>query len=218
MEKYIKDGRVLYIGDDMERHYTLKEASKILGVTVKTLQNWDKQGKIRVVRTVGGRRRIPESEIKRILGIQEERKIIGYARVSSRTQKDDLNRQVQTIKEFAKEKGWDIEILKDIGSGLNEKRKNYQKLLKMVTNKEVSKVIITYPDRLTRFGFETLKTLFQAFGTEIIVINGELQKEPREELIEDLITIISHFAGKLYGMRSHKYKEVVKNAKQLFQE
>lgn len=204
--------------DSMERHYTLKEASKILGVTVKTIQNWDKQGKIRVVRTVGGRRRIPESEIKRILGIQEERKIIGYARVSSRTQKDDLNRQAQTIKEFAKEKGWDIEILKDIGSGLNEKRKNYQKLLKMVTNKEVSKVVITYPDRLTRFGFETLKTLFQAFGTEIIVINGELQKEPREELIEDLITIISHFAGKLYGMRSHKYKEVVKNAKQLFQE
>ena len=209
---------MLYIGDDMERHYTLKEASKILGVTVKTLQNWDKQGKIRVVRTVGGRRRIPESEIRRILGIQEKRKIIGYARVSSRTQKDDLNRQVRTIKEFAKEKGWDIEILKDIGSGLNEKRKNYQKLLKMVTNKEVSKVIITYPDRLTRFGFETLKTLFQAFGTEIIVINGELQKEPREELIEDLITIISHFAGKLYGMRSHKYKEVMKNAKQLFQE
>ena len=73
-------------------------------------------------------------------------------------------------------------------------------------------------DRLTRFGFETLKTLFQAFGTEIIVINGEIQKEPREELIEDLITIISHFAGKLYGMRSHKYKEVVKNAKQLFKE
>ncbi|EHR79052.1 resolvase [Thermococcus litoralis DSM 5473] len=202
----------------MERHYTLKEASKILGVTVKTLQNWDKQGKIRVVRTVGGRRRIPESEIKRILGIQEERKTIGYARVSSRTQKDDLNRQVQTIKEFAKEKGWDIEILKDIGSGLNEKRKDYQKLLKMVTNKEVSKVIITYSDRLTRFGFETLKTLFQAFGTEIIVINGELQKEPREELIEDLIAIISHFAGKLYGMRSRKYEEVVENAKQLFQE
>lgn len=195
----------------------MKEASKILGVTVKTLQNWDKQGKIRVVRTVGGRRRIPKSEIMRILGIHEERKIIGYARVSSRTQRDDLERQVQTIQQYAKEKGWDVKILKDIGSGLNEKRKNYQKLLKMVMDREVSKVIITYPDRLTRFGFETLKTLFQAFGTEIILIN-ETQKEPREELIEDLITIISHFAGKLYGMRSHKYKEVVKNAKQLFKE
>ncbi|MFA4645819.1 IS607 family transposase [Pyrococcus kukulkanii] len=199
----------------MERHYTLKEASRILGVTVKTLQNWDKQGKIRVIRTPGGRRRIPESEIKRILGIQEERKIIGYARVSSRTQKDDLERQVQAIQQYARERGWSVEILKDIGSGLNEKRKNYQKLLKMVANREVSKVIITYPDRLTRFGFETLKTLFQAFGTEIVVINGE--KEPKEELIEDLITIISHFAGKLYGVRSHKYREVVKNAKELFE-
>ncbi|MFA4668059.1 IS607 family transposase [Pyrococcus kukulkanii] len=199
----------------MERHYTLKEASRILGVTVKTLQNWDKQGKIRVIRTPGGRRRIPESEIKRILGIQEERKIIGYARVSSRTQKDDLERQVQAIQQYARERGWSVEILKDIGSGLNEKRKNYQKLLKMVANREVSKVIVTYPDRLTRFGFETLKTLFQAFGTEIVVINGE--KEPKEELIEDLITIISHFAGKLYGVRSHKYREVVKNAKELFE-
>ena len=199
----------------MERHYTLKEASRILGVTVKTLQNWDKQGKIRVIRTPGGRRRIPESEIKRILGIQEERKIIGYARVSSRTQKDDLERQVQAIQQYARERGWSVEILKDIGSGLNEKRKNYQKLLKMVANREVSKVIVTYPDRLTRFGFETLKTLFQAFGTEIVVINGE--KEPREELIEDLITIISRFARKLYGVRSHKYREVVENARELFE-
>ncbi|MFA4719102.1 IS607 family transposase [Pyrococcus kukulkanii] len=199
----------------MERHYTLKEASRILGVTVKTLQNWDKQGKIRVIRTPGGRRRIPESEIKRILGIQEERKIIGYARVSSRTQKDELERQVQAIQQYAREQGWSVEILKDIGSGLNEKRKNYQKLLKMVANREVSKVIVTYPDRLTRFGFETLKTLFQAFGTEIVVINGE--KEPKEELIEDLITIISHFARKLYGVRSHKYREVVENAKKLFE-
>ncbi|AAL82109.1 hypothetical protein PF1985 [Pyrococcus furiosus DSM 3638] len=111
----------------MERHYTLKEASKILGVTVKTLQNWDKQGKIRVIRTPGGRRSIPESEIKRILGIHEERKVVGYARVSSRTQKDDLKRQVQAIQQYAKEKGWNVEILKDISSGLNEKRKNSSK-------------------------------------------------------------------------------------------
>jgi len=82
---------------------------------------------------------------------------------------------------------------------------------------ESVKVIITHPDRLTRFGFKTLKTLFQALGTEIIIIN-ETQKELREELIEDLITIISHFAGKLYGMHSHKYKEVVENEKQLLQE
>ena len=71
----------------MERLYTMKEASKLLGVTVRTIQRWDKEGKIRCVRTVGGKRRVPESEIKRILGIHEERKIFGYARVSYHTQR-----------------------------------------------------------------------------------------------------------------------------------
>jgi len=137
----------------MEKLYTMKEASELLGVHVRTLQKWDEEGKIHCVRTVGGKRRVPESEIKRILGLREERKIIGYARVSSNTQKDDLERQIEAITQYAKEQGWNIEILKDIGSGLNEDRKSFQKLLKMVMDKEVSKVIVTYPDRLTRFGF-----------------------------------------------------------------
>ncbi|RLI85196.1 MAG: IS607 family transposase [Archaeoglobales archaeon] len=201
----------------MERLYTMKEASKLLGVTVRTIQRWDKEGKIRCVRTVGGKRRVPESEIKRILGIHKERKIMGYARVSSHTQKDDLERQIELIKSYAKEKGWDIEILKDVGSGLKEDRRNFKKLLKMVMNKEVSKVVIAYPDRLTRFGFKILEEFFRSYGTEIILINKE-EKTPREELIEDLITIISHFAGKLYGMRSYKYKKVVGGAKKLIQD
>ncbi|MHA1595890.1 MAG: IS607 family transposase [Candidatus Baldrarchaeia archaeon] len=201
----------------MEKLYTLKEASKLLGVHVKTIQRWDKEGKIRCVRTVGGKRRVPESEIKRILGIHEERKIVGYARVSSHTQKDDLERQIELIRRYAKERGWEIEILKDVGSGLKEDRRNFQKLLKMVMNKEVSKVVIAYPDRLTRFGFKILEEFFKSYGTEIVVINKE-EKSPQEELIEDLITIISHFAGKLYGMRSHKYKKVVEGAKKLIQD
>ena len=201
----------------MERLYTMKEASKLLGVHIRTIQKWDKAGKIRCVRTVGGKRRVPESEIKRILGIHEERKIIGYARVSSRTQKDDLKRQVELIKNYAREKGWEIEVLKDIGSGLKEDRRNFQKLLRMVMNKEISKVIVAYPDRLTRFGFKTLEQFFKSYGTEIIVINKE-EKTPQEELVEDLITIISHFAGKLYGMRSRKYRRVVEGAKKLIRD
>jgi len=194
----------------------MKEASKLLGVHVKTIQKWDKQGKIRCVRTVGGKRRVPESEIKRILGIHEERKIVGYVRVSSNTQKDDLERQIELIKNYAGEKEWEIEILKDVGSGLKEDRRSFQKLLRMVMNREVSKVIVAYPDRLTRFGFKTLKEFFKSYGTEIVVINRE-EKTPHEELVEDLITIISHFAGKLYGMRSHKYRKVVEGAKKLIQ-
>lgn len=87
----------------------------------------------------------------------------------------------------------------------------------MVVNRDVSKVVIAYPDRLTRFGFKILEEFFKSYGTEIVVINKE-EKSPQEELIEDLITIISHFAGKLYGMRSHKYKKVVEGAKKLIQD
>jgi len=198
----------------MEKLYSMREASEILGVHIRTLQKWDEEGKIHCVRTIGGKRRVPESEIKRILGLHEEKKVIGYARVSSRTQRDDLERQIEAISKYAKEHGWNIEILKDIDSGLNEDRKSFQKLLKMVMNKEVSKVIVAYPDRLTRFGFKILQQFFQSYGTEIIVMN-QGEKEPREELVEDLITIVSHFAGKLYGMRSYKYKEVVEDAKRL---
>ncbi|WP_421078618.1 IS607 family transposase [Methanothermococcus sp. Ax23] len=194
----------------------MKEACELLGVHIKTLQKWDREGKIKCVRTIGGKRRVPESEIKQILGIKdkEQRKIIGYVRVSSNTQKDDLERQMDMIKSYARDLNWNVEILKDIGSGLNEKRKNYKKLLKMVINREVEKVIITYPDRLTRFGFETLKEFFKSYGTEIIVINKKY-KTPREELVEDLITIVSHFAGKLYGMRSHKYKKLTKTIQEI---
>ncbi|AEF97093.1 IS607 family transposase [Methanotorris igneus] len=200
----------------LERLYTMKEACELLGVHIKTLQRWDREGKIKCVRTVGGKRRVPESEIKRILGIKdkEQRKIIGYARVSSNTQKDDLERQIDAIKSYAKDRDWNIEILKDVGSGLSEKRKNYRKLLKMVINREVEKVIIAYPDRLTRFGFETLKEFFKSYGTEVIVINKKC-KAPQEELVEDLITIISYFARKLYGMRSHKYKKLIKTVKEI---
>jgi putative resolvase len=120
----------------MERLYTLKEAKKPLGVTTRTIQRWDKDGKIRVVRTVGGRRRIPESEIKRILGLKEERAVVGYARVSSATQKDDLERQKQRIHSYAKDNGYDgIQMLSDVGSGLNEKRKGFLKLLEMVAER-----------------------------------------------------------------------------------
>ncbi|RLG59100.1 IS607 family transposase [Candidatus Geothermarchaeota archaeon] len=201
----------------MERLYTMKEASKLLGVHIRTIQKWDREGKIRCVRTIGGKRRVPESEIKRILGIHERRKIVGYARVSSHTQKDDLERQIELIKSYARERDWEIEVLKDIGSGLREDRRNFQKLLRMVMNKEVSKVVVAYPDRLTRFGFRILQEFFRSYGTEIVVVNhGE--KSPQEELVEDLISIISHFAGKLYGMRSHKYKKVVEGAKKLIQD
>ncbi len=108
-------------------------------------------------------------------------------------------------------------MITDIGSGLNEDRRGFKKVLKLAVEKRISKVVVAYPDRLTRFGFETLRELLCAFGVEVVVLNRE-DKDPREELVEDLITIISHFAEKLYGMRSHKYKEVVESARKLVED
>jgi putative resolvase len=126
-----------------------------------------------------------------------------------------LEGQKQLIQSYTKDKGYgEIQILSDVGSGLNENRKNFLKLLEMVTERKVSRIIIVYEDRLTRFGFETLRKMFQAFGTAIEVINSE-EKTPQGELAEDLITIVSHFAGKPYGMRSHKYREVVEGVRKL---
>ncbi|MEM4083901.1 MAG: IS607 family transposase [Thermoplasmata archaeon] len=198
-----------------EKLYTMKEGKKLLGVTTWTIQQWDRQGKIRCVRTIGEHGRIPESEIKRILGLKEERIFVGYARVLSSTQRDDLERQKQLIPNYGKEKGYgDIQFLTDIGSGLNENRKNFLKLLDTVSERRISKEIIAYEDRLTRFGIETLKKMFTNFGTEIEVINYE-EKIPQEELVEDLMTIVSHFAGRLFGMSSHRYREVVESVKKL---
>lgn len=194
-----------------ERLYTLKEACLLLGLHPRTIQKWDKQGKIRVVRTLGGRRRISESEIRRLQGEKGIRSVIGYARVSSATQKDDLERQV----EYLRQRGVQ-EVITDIGSGLNEKRKGFLKLLDRVLHNEVDKVVILYEDRLTRFGFDTLQKVFEAHGTSIEVLNQAEMKSPQQELVDDLITIISHFSGKMYGLRSHKHKEVVEHAKSLF--
>lgn len=195
----------------MEKLYSLKEAKRLLGVQTKAIQRWDREGMIRVVRTPGGRRRIPESEILHIQGEEKrERKVVGYARVSSLSQKDDLEQQERLIKNKGVE-----EVLTDIGSGLNEKRRNYKKILRLVMQRKISKIIISYPDRLTRFGFETLIEFCSAFGTEIEVINEDVYTPPQEEMVKDMITIIAHFSGKLYGMRSHKQKEVVKNVKNI---
>ena len=194
-----------------ERLCTLKEACLLLGLHPRTIQKWDKQGKIKVVRTLGGRRRIPESEIRRLQGEKGIRSIIGYARVSSTAQKDDLERQV----EYLRQRGV-REVITDIGSGLNEKRKGFLRLLDRVLHNEVDKVVILYEDRLTRFGFDTLRKVFEAHGTSIEVLNQVEMKSPQQELVDDLITIISHFSGKMYGLRSHRHKEVVECAKNLF--
>jgi len=196
------------------RLYRTGEVAKKLGVSKMTVLRWIKSGKLKAHR-IGKEYRVPESEILRILEGKLPDKVIIYARVSSRDQKEDLERQVEYLKHYCSSKGYQVaKIITDVSSGLNENRRGLKQLFKLVESGEVTKVVITYRDRLTRIGFKYLEQYFNSHGVEIEVIFDDEEKTPEKELVEDLLAIVTSFAGKLYGMRSHKKKrliEVVKN-------
>ena len=131
-----------------------------------------------------------------------------YARVSSNEQKTkgDLDRQAMFLMENCHDLINPV-ILKEVGSGLNDKRKKIQELIRMVENNEVNRVFVTYRDRLTRFGFHYLETMFKLHGVEVVVVKDqEKEKLVQEELVEDMMALIASFSGKLYGLRSKKNK------------
>jgi predicted site-specific integrase-resolvase len=189
---------------------SVKECKEIYGLSRITLINYEKKGLIKPVRTPGGVRRYRVEDIERLLGMLEDKqkrvgKTILYARVSTRKQQPYLENQVQRLEEYAKSRGWEYEVIKEIASGVNESRRGLQKLLNMVKRGEVERVVVEYPDRLARFGFHYLKEFFDGFGVELIVINGrEGEKERVQELAEDLVAIVSSFAAKIYGQRGAK--------------
>jgi len=203
---------------------TLREACRRLGVHPNTLRKWDREGKISVVRTVGGRRRIPESEVERLIGFvrpDASRKAVIYVRVSSHDQKQkgDLERQKQSLLDYVRSRGYEVvAVLEDVASGLNENRKSLSKLFGFVDGRKIGVVAVAFKDRLTRFGFRYLERYFSSHGVRVEVVNGEEPKDAYQELVEDLIALVSSFAGKLYGLRSHKYDRVVEGVKQLITE
>ena len=186
-----------------------KEVCQRLGISYATLREYVKKGYIKPVILQSGKWRFREEDVEKLMGIVRKRKVILYARVSS--QKDDLINQVKYLEENVKE--YD-QVITDIGSGLNMKRKGFIKLLRMILNNEVSKIVIAYPDRLVRFGFEIIEEACKAHNCELVVLNKE-DKTPEQELIEDLISILLSFSEKLQGMRSHKYEKVKKCVEEL---
>jgi len=199
-----------------EKLYTTGEVARIFGVSYVAVKKWAYSGKIRFIKTPGGKYRFPESEVKRLLGEQAPKgRAVVYVRVSAADQREDLERQKQRLIEYAKSRGYqDIVVLEDIASGLNENRKGLMRLFEMVSQKQVEAVFITYRDRLTRFGFKYLEAFFNSHGCRIECLDAEEVKEPQQELIEDLIAIVTSFAGRIYGARSHKKRRVVEAVEQ----
>lgn len=192
--------------------YSIGEFAKCVNRSVRTLQRWDREGKLHAHRTPTGRRCYTEQQLLEYKGIQATEKslTVAYCRVSSRNQKDDLKNQKSYISEFCKNAGTGIdEWYQDIGSGLNFKRKYFNLLLAMVESGQVRQIIIAHKDRLVRFGFEWFDQFCQNHGCEIIVINDEALS-PEQELVQDLLSIVHVFSCRLYGLR--KYKKTLKEA------
>jgi len=184
------------------------EMAKRLGITIQTLRNWDKSGKLPAKRTVSNQRYYNEDDYLKAINAEplNERYNVIYARVSTRNQQDDLDNQVEFLQEYVNAKGIIVsEVVTDIGSGLNYKRKKWNKLLDEVMNRKVQTIYIAYPDRFIRFGFDWFEQLCNKFGTEIVVVNNE-KLSPEEEVVQDLISIIHVFSYRVYGLRKYKKK------------
>ncbi len=182
------------------------EAAYELGVSTKTLHRWDEAGKLRTVRTIGNQRRIPIEEIWRLRsqGKRAERRVL-YARVSRVRQEQDghLARQTARLREAATSRGYEVvQMITEQASSLGERRKGMKKLLSLIGEQAVDVVLIEDPDRLVRFGFGYLEQAFRWKDVRLEVLDAPRHQEPTEELIEDMVTIVTVFAGRLYGQRA----------------
>ena len=200
-------------------NYKPKDFAELLGVSVKTLQRWDRDGILKANRTPTDRRYYTYDQYLQFKGIQTEndiRDVVIYARVSTRNQKDDLQNQVEFLKQFCNAKGIIVnQCIEDFGSGLNYNRKKWNKLLEEVMENKIKTIVISSKDRFIRFGYDWFEKFCEKFNTKIIIVNNEAFS-PNEELVQDIISILHVFSCRLYGLR--KYKNQIKEDEEIAKE
>ncbi len=179
----------------------LREAVARTGLHPHTLRKYADSGLIPAIRTPAGQRLF---DIDRFVGDQQPAHVIGYARVSSRKQQDDLERQVAYLK--AKEPH--AEVISDIASGLNFKRKGLKTLLERSLQGDKLTVVVAHRDRLARFGFDLIEWLIERNGGQVVVLSKAAHTSPTDELLQDLLAILSVFAARMPGLR--KYRDEIK--------
>ena len=186
-------------------------------MSVQALRNWEMEGKIMPShRTPGGQRMYDLAEL---LGVNDlTYPTIAYARVSSSDQKEDLERQHAVLEAFCNKNGWQTEIIRDLGSGMNYKKKGLLHLLELMVHGQMSRLVITHKDRLLRFGAEIVFRICELKGIEVVIINKGEQPSFEEELTRDVMEIMTVFCAKLYGQRSHKSKKMAEEIENIVSE
>ena len=192
-------------------------AAKQLGVSRDTLRRWEKAGKITSEKTARGHRRYDLSKllgISRLPGSNIKQQTIAYARVSSHDQKQDLVRQSQVLENFCAANGWTYEIVRDLGSGLNFQKRGLKQLLQKICSGKIDRLVLTHKDRLLRFGSELVFALCEHFGVEVVIINKAEETSFEDDLVQDVLEIITVFSARLYGARSRKNQNLLQALKQ----
>ena len=218
---------LLKASDFTKEFYKPGDVAKIIKVSPMTVIRYDNAGDIKFERTPAGRRVITRDNLilylsqRGLVQIDNNRIDIVYGRVSTHKQNErgELTRQVEVVSVFASTKNpVNLEIIKEVGSGLNDNRAGLRKLLQRILRGEIGRVFVNNKDRLTRFGFRYIEEICKATGTEIVVVSNETQvKSVQEELAEDLCAIIHSFSGKLYGMRKTVGKRIENKVNALYE-
>jgi len=196
----------------MSTTYSPQEFGKLIGRTTNTLQKWDRKGILKAHRSPTNRRYYTHDQYLQYRGLvaAEQGLTIAYTRVSGVAQKPDLAHQVKALEAYCQQNAIKVdEWLSDIGSGLNYKRKQFNRLMEMIELGQVRRLIIAHRDRLVRFGYDYFEAFCERHHTEIVVINGEAMS-PEQELVRDLIAIVTVFSARLHGLRS--YRKAIKDA------
>ena len=190
-------------------NYKPKEFAELIGVSVKTLQRWDNDNKLKAYRTPTNRRYYTYEQYLKYTGktdINDERKIVIYTRVSTSNQKDDLKNQVEFLRQYANAKGIIVdEVIEDYGSGLNYNRKKWNKLIDECMENKIKTIIISNKDRFIRFGYDWFERFLNKFEVNFIIVNNE-SLSPKKELVQDIISILDIFSSRIYGLRKYKNK------------
>jgi excisionase family DNA binding protein len=191
----------------MDRLVSIGEIAELKAVSVDTVRRWEKEGKLTSVRTEGGHRRYKLGDFVE----QKEGKTIAYARVSSNDQKTDLDRQDAVLSAYCSSQGWSFQVIRDLGSGMNCRKKGLTKLINALLDGDVCRLVLTHKDRLLRFGSELIFSICEYHEVEVIILNKKENSTFEEDLASDVLEIITVFSARLYGSRSHKNKKIIDN-------
>ncbi|MBM7614490.1 IS607 family transposase [Alkaliphilus hydrothermalis] len=195
------------------KKYSIGQFAKIINRSQQTLRNWDNSGKLKpeYVDPKSGYRYYTDKQLKEYNGeVNKDNKIVvGYCRVSSSKQKEALERQIENVRTYLISKGYQFKIITDTGSGINYDKKGLNELIQLILQNQISKVVVLYKDRLVRFGYELIKNICDCKNVEIEIIDNT-EKTEEEEVVEDLIQIITVFSCRLQGKRANKTRKMIK--------